>query len=180
MKKWLDRVYNFATLYKKEIQKNAENEAIKITYYETVKKVDNYYQNIKLNLVVSSLMEFINKCYKVEKKAIRTDYFLGFLKLLNPLAPHISEELWSYFEKKPISEHNWPSVEKMTSLPNSSLNIVIQVNGKKKAVILGDKAKDQNFLVEVAKNHPKVKEILVGKKITKTVFVKNKLINFVI
>jgi leucyl-tRNA synthetase len=57
------------------------------------KKTTEYYQNIKLNLVVSSLMTFINKCYKVEINYILANYFLGFLKILSPLAPHISEEM---------------------------------------------------------------------------------------
>jgi len=58
-----------------------------------VNKTTEYYQNIKLNLVVSSLMTFINQCYKVEAKCIPTNYFLGFLKILSPLAPHLSEEM---------------------------------------------------------------------------------------
>ena len=129
--------------------------------------------------MVSSLMEFINKCYKVEEKAMRTEYFLGFLKLLNPLAPHLSEELWSYFQKKSINESSWPVVEKMVNIPTAPLNIIVQINGKKKAVISIDK-KNQNSLVMVAKNHSKIKELLAGKKIVKTVFLENKLINFVI
>jgi leucyl-tRNA synthetase len=56
-----------------------------------VKKVSDYYQNFKLNLVVSSLMTFINECYKAN--SIPIDYALTFCQLLNPLAPHISEEL---------------------------------------------------------------------------------------
>jgi leucyl-tRNA synthetase len=64
--------------------------------------VNGYYQNFKLNLVVSSLMEFINKCYKAEKKAMKTDYFINFLKLLNPLAPHLTEELGSHLQKKKL------------------------------------------------------------------------------
>nr|CAG8682602.1 9723_t:CDS:2 [Entrophospora candida] len=62
-------------------------------YYEMVIKVNIYYEKIKLNLVVSSLMVFINECYKVGIKGMPTECFLGFLKLLSPLAPHISEEM---------------------------------------------------------------------------------------
>jgi len=64
-----------------------------MAYSEMVVKVNDYYEKVKLNLVVSSLMEFINKCYQTKVKVVPLDCFLGFLKLLNPLAPHISEEM---------------------------------------------------------------------------------------
>ncbi|MEG7979223.1 MAG: class I tRNA ligase family protein [Mollicutes bacterium UO1] len=101
----MDRVHNLFTLHRGKFtinSKNNENKQLKIYYHKTVKKVSDYYQNFKFNLVVSSLMTFINECYKTN--SIPIDYALTFCQLLNPLAPHISEELSSYFQKKPISE----------------------------------------------------------------------------
>ncbi|CAJ0748948.1 16721_t:CDS:10 [Entrophospora sp. SA101] len=86
-----DRVYNLFTLHREKFTTNSENSELTTYYQETLKKVSDYYQNIKLNLVVSSLMTFINECYKVN--SIPVDYALTFCQLLNPLAPHISEEL---------------------------------------------------------------------------------------
>jgi len=147
-----------------------------------VKKVDNYYQNTKLNLVVSSLMIFINKCYKVEAKFMRTEYFLGFLKLLSPLAPHLSEELWNHFhQEKSISKSEWPQIKE--DWPNTRLtqiNIAVQINGQKKVVISVSPGKNQKEIEELAQNDPKIKKILIGQKIIKIVYIANKLINFVI
>ncbi|CAJ0925021.1 7382_t:CDS:2 [Entrophospora sp. SA101] len=86
-----NRVYNLFTLHREKFTTNSENSELTTYYQETLKKVSDYYQNIKLNLVVSSLMTFINECYKVN--SIPVDYALTFCQLLNPLAPHISEEL---------------------------------------------------------------------------------------
>ncbi|CAI2186296.1 1270_t:CDS:2 [Funneliformis geosporum] len=69
------------------------NEEIEKAHAEVVIKVSAYYEKVKLNLVVSSLMEFINKCYQAKKKVMSLEHFLDFLKLLNPLAPHITEEM---------------------------------------------------------------------------------------
>src|SRR5437879_9649366 len=76
-KKWLDRVYNLFTLHRGKFTTNSANSAdkqLKICYQKTVKKVSDYYQSFKLNLVVSSLMTFINECYK--SNAIPIDYAL--------------------------------------------------------------------------------------------------------
>jgi len=89
----LDRVYNFFVLYREAALTGIQNKEIETAYYEMIEKVNIYYESIKLNLVVSSLMEFINKCYKAQTKVMPTECFLNFLKLLSPLAPHISEEM---------------------------------------------------------------------------------------
>lgn len=178
MKKWLDRVYNLFTLHRKKFTINSENSELKIYYQKTVKKVSDYCQNFKFNLVVSSLMTFINECYKAN--SIPIDYALTFCQLLNPLAPHISEELWSYFQEKPISESSWPQVEELSNYFSVQLNIVVQVNGQKKSVISVSQEKNQQEIEAIAKNDPKISKILAGKEISKVIFIKNKLINFVI
>jgi len=185
MKKWLDRVYIFFIRYREAALTDIRNEEIEMAYNEMITKVNVYYESIKLNLVVSSLMEFINKCYKAQTKIMPTECFLGFLKLLNPLAPHISEEMWSYFgefkdKKRSISESNWPQVKKVVIISPSQMNLIVQVNGQKKAIILVNKDTSQQEVEKLAKIDPKINEILSEKEIIRTIFIKNKLINFVI
>ena len=127
--------------------------------------------------MVSSLMTFINECYKA--KSIPINYALTFCQLLNPLAPHLSEELWSYFQEKPISASIWPPVEELSTL-SSQINIVVQINGQKKAVISLSQEKSQSEIEAMAKNEPKISKMLGEQRITKIIFIKNKLINFVI
>src|SRR4051794_24257997 len=80
MKKWLDRVYNFFLDYREAVFTGIPNQGIETACQEMVIKSTEHYKNIKLNLVVSSLMTFINKCYKSESKVVPLDCFLGFLK----------------------------------------------------------------------------------------------------
>ncbi|CAG8444274.1 16920_t:CDS:2 [Cetraspora pellucida] len=87
----IDQTANFNT--DGAVLTNVRNKEIEAAHYEMVNKVNTCYENIKLNLVVASLMEFINKCYQVEIKVMPTGCFLDFLKLLSPLAPHIAEEM---------------------------------------------------------------------------------------
>ena len=186
MKKWLNRVYNFFFLYREAVLTDIQNKEIENAYYEMVIKVNAYYENItKLNLIVSSLMEFINRCYKAQTKVMPTECFKGFLKFLSPLAPHISEEMWSYFgefkdKKKSISESGWPQIKKTSLTSPSQINIIVQVNGQKRKVILANKDLNQKELEKLAKNDPEMKKILENQVIIRVVFIKNKLINFVI
>jgi leucyl-tRNA synthetase len=184
MKKWLDRVYNFSLIYQKEILANVENEEIKECYYETVNKVNDYYKNIKLNLVVSSLMKFINKCYEVQNKSMKTEYFLGFLQMLNPLAPHITEEMWSFFEEKnnSIAYSRWPQLNNSSTIGSSKVNLILQINGKTKLIISVNKDEEQEEIEKLVKENPIIitNKLLLEKEIKKIIFVKNKLINFVI
>ncbi|MCE8164160.1 MAG: class I tRNA ligase family protein, partial [Candidatus Moeniiplasma glomeromycotorum] len=178
MKKWLDRVYNFFLNYREAILADIDNSEIEKAYSKMVKEVSIYYQQGKLNVIVACLMVFINQCYKAEVKSMRTEYFLGFLKLLSPLAPHISEEMWNYFEKVSISKSSWPQV-KENLLDTSQVKMAIQINGQKKTIILADKDMSQQEIEKLAKNDPKINEILAGKKVKRIIFLKNKLINFV-
>jgi leucyl-tRNA synthetase len=93
MKKWLDRVYRLFTEQREKFVSHADNTPPEITtsYQKMREKTNNYYHKTKLNLVVSSLMTFVNDCYKTAN--IPLAYGLAFLQLLNPLAPHITEEI---------------------------------------------------------------------------------------
>ncbi|CAH1756025.1 2047_t:CDS:2 [Entrophospora sp. SA101] len=70
-------------------------------YQEILTKTTEYYQNLKFNLIIPQLMIFMNKCYQSE--TIPRQYALNFLQLLNPLAPHLTEEIWSYFQKTSLA-----------------------------------------------------------------------------
>jgi leucyl-tRNA synthetase len=93
MKKWLDRVYNLFIQNRKKFT-NAENFkdiANDIFFSEKIVLIDSYYRSEKLNLVVSSLMSYLNHCHIID--SIPLKYGLIFLQMLNPIAPHITEEI---------------------------------------------------------------------------------------
>ena len=124
-------------------------------------------------------MTFFNKCYKVSAKFMPLDCFLGFLKILNPLAPHISEEMWSYFKEESIAYSDWPQLKNLQIASSQQINIVVQINGQKKLIILVNRDENQEEIEKIVKNDPKIKKFLGEQKITKIIFIKDKIINFV-
>jgi len=180
MKKWLDRIYNFVIKYHNLIINNAKNEEIEEYHFLMIKEINIYYENIKPNLVISSLMKFTNKLYEKKEKKINKEFFLNFLIFLNPLAPHLSEELWFKFEKKSISEYKniWPDQKKYFINKKKPKKIIIQINGKKKKIIFLEKKINKEKIQEVAKKN--IKKFLNNKKISKIIFIKEKIINFII
>jgi leucyl-tRNA synthetase len=177
MKKWINRVYSlFVDYQSKFVYDEYINKDFDSYFQKMVVEVTGYYHDLKLNLVVAKLMSFINKCYLSTK--ISVHHGKVFLQLLNPLAPHVSEELWNLFEKKSISFSNWPELKYSKS---ESISIVVQINGKKKDVISGIlmNCGEKEFLKIIENNH-KISSSISNKKIKKTIFIKNKLINLIL
>jgi len=180
MKKWLNRVYVFFGKCQETKFANVENETIKAAYYQMLSKVSIYYQEIKLNLIIPCLMTFINECYKHHVKFMKLVYLKNFLKFLYPLTPHIAEEIWSYFEKESITYSSWPEIIKTEKIIKKTVNLVVQINGKKKEIIITTLNKSKEEVITETYRNNKLKTYLENKKISKIIFVKNKLINFVI
>lgn len=178
MRKWLNRVYALFTKFNYKFTSDLKsNDDLDILFQNTVLEVTNNYNDLKLNLIVARLMEFINKCYSSSR--IPLLYGKEFLKLLNPIAPHITEEIWSSFEDYSISFSNWPVINNEFQY-KSKFTIVVQVDGKKKCLLEFDHSFDkEEKILEVAKNNNKVFDYLISREIVKTIFIKNKLINFV-
>jgi leucyl-tRNA synthetase len=95
------------------------------------------------------------------------------------LAPHITEEIASFFQEKTLAESDWPTGEFWPNSLSQDVNIVVQINGQKKTVILLPRGKNEAEITELVKNNEKVKKILLRKQITRTIIIKDKLINFV-
>ena len=105
-KRFLDRVWR---LYQEEDKiKDSDNKSLEKIYHQTVKKVTSDYETLNFNTAISSMMIFINAVYK--EKVFPREYALNFLKLLNPVAPHITEELWSLMgNNDTIAYEKWPT-----------------------------------------------------------------------
>ena len=184
MKKWLNRVYN---LFQKveEYKKNGGvfNHEIKLFsfYKRMVSEVINFYQEKKFNLVISSLMTFINICYLSSIDTILVSFLLTFCQLLSPIAPHFSEELWRFWRNDYISGSVLDKTLLVADFSSYSReNLVIQVNGKKKAVVQFLRGIDFNDVKQVLRIYPQLKIFLENSKIIRTILVGDKLVNFVI
>ena len=174
-KKFLDKVWRLYAESNK-IQ-NKENTSLEKAYNYTVKKVSNDYETMNYNTAISQMMIFINTVNK--ENVFPKEYAEGFLKLLNPVAPHITEELWNTVlgHSNTIAYEKWPTYDESKTI-NDTFNLPIQVNGKLRNSI------DIEFDLpeeEVKKLvHEKMDEYLKDKNIVKEIYVKNRIYNIVV
>ena len=123
------------------------------------------------------MMIFINTVYKT--KIFPKEYAEGFLKLLNPIAPHITEELWNtvLHHEGSIAYETWPTYDENKTLEDK-IELPIQINGKLKATIKIDLDSEQDDIKHLV--HETVQHLLDGKTIVKEIYVKNKIYNIVV
>ena len=173
-KKFLDRVWR---LYVESGKiKNTSNKNLEKDYHFTVKKVTNDYETMNFNTAISQMMIFINNVNKEE--IFPLEYAEGFLKLLNPIAPHITEELWSILgHDNTISYEKWPTYDEAKTI-DDEITLPIQFNGKLKATIQIPLDEDESVIKQ--KVHEAIDSKLDGKTIVKEIYVKNKIYNIVV
>ena len=174
-KKFLDRVWR---LYKESGKlQDKENKNLEKAYHYTVKKVTNDYETMNFNTAISQMMIFINAVNKED--IFPKEYAIGFLKLLNPVAPHITEELWatSLGNTNTISYEKWPEFDESKTL-NDEITLPIQINGKLKATIKILSNEDESSIKN--KVHEAIESKLDNKNIVKEIYVKNKIYNIVV
>ena len=124
------------------------------------------------------MMKFLNEA---EEKQITKEQFETLIKLLSPFAPHITEELWREVlgHKTSIHVEKWPKHNpKLTE--EDFVNLVIQVNGKTRDIIKVSKNLSEKETKDYAMSSKKIHKYLEGKEVEKTIYVKNKMVNFVI
>ena len=173
-KKFLDRVWR---LYQEDKIKDEENKELEYIYHYTVKKVSEDYESLNFNTAISQMMIFINAVYKAN--VFPYEYALGFLKLLNPIAPHMSEELNEILgNKEIIATSEWPKYDE-SKLAISTIEMAVQVNGKLRGTIKVNKDEDDEVVKTIAFELETVKNSVSGKEIKKVIVVKNRIVNIV-
>ena len=175
-KRFLDRVWR---LYTEEDKiKDEENKNLEKIYHQTVKKVTNDYETLNFNTAISGMMIFINAVYKED--IFPKEYALGFVKLLNPVAPYITEELWEKLgHDKSIANESWPTYDE-DKTKESNKTIGVQVNGKLRGEITISVDEDEESIKEKALTNENVKKHTDGKEIVKTIVIKGKIVNIVV
>ena len=173
-KKFLDRVWRLYT--ESEKIQDKENKNLERDYHYTVKKVTNDYETMNFNTAISQMMIFINNVYKED--IFPKEYAEEFLKLLNPVAPHITEELWNMLgHNNTIAYEKWPTYDESKTVSNQ-ITLPIQFNGKLKGTINISVDEDENSVKQ--KVHEAIDSKLEGKTIVKEIYVKNKIYNIVV
>jgi len=173
-RRFLDRIYRLYTEIEKE---DAENKNLEKVYNQTVKKVTEDYESLNFNTAISQMMVFINAVYKEDK--FPREYKEGFLKLLNPIAPHITEELWNLLgHNETITYEKWPDYDESKMIDNE-ITIAVQVNGKVRGTITIEKDETEESVKEKATTEENVKRHLENLNIVKIIVVPNKIVNII-
>lgn len=174
-KKFLDKIWRLY-IESGKLQ-NVENKNLERDYHYTVKKVTKDYENMDFNTAISQMMIFINSVNKED--IFPVEYAEGFLKLLNPIAPHITEELWNIAlgHNNTISYEKWPEYDEAKTI-NNEITLPIQFNGKLKATVMISLDEDEASVKD--KVHEVIDSKLDGKTIVKEIYVKNKIYNIVV
>ena len=176
-KKFLDRVWR---LYVEDNKiKDEANKNLEKIYHQTVKKVTEDYETLNFNTAISQMMIFINAVYKEE--VFPMEYAREFIKLLNPIAPHITEEIWEQVFKKEntISYETWPTYDE-TKIVDETFFLIVQVNGKVRGKLEVSSNTTEEEMKQLAKEIPNVKTFTEGKEIVKEIVVPKKLVNIVV
>ena len=175
--RFLKRVWNlFETP-----NKIAETGSFELTklMHKTVKGVTDDMERMSYNTAIAKLMEYVNAVYKSAEPVSKND-MKTFVLLLAPQAPHIAEELWQRLgATESIAYAPWPvHDEEMTK--TDTIDIVVQVMGKKRALITVPAEADKETVLKTAKENENVQAFINGKTIVKEIYVPNRLVNFVV
>ena len=174
-KRFLDRVWALAETVEEGSEYSNKLEA---SFHKTIKKVSEDIETLKMNTAIASLMALLNDISSVGK--INKAEFKTFLILLNPFAPHITEELWTQLGYEGMLHNTeWPTHDDAKCV-ESTIEIVAQVNGKIKARINIAADISSDDAIALAKADSSVAAELAGKTIVKELYVPKKLVNIVV
>ena len=175
-KKFIDRVWRLFMESGKVVDKPNKN--LEKAYNYTVKKVTNDYETMNFNTAISQMMIFVNLANKEE--VLPLEYAEGFLKLLNPVAPHITEELWSEMgHTETITYSTWPTFDEAKT-QEDTISLPVQINGKLRANVEIEKDEDQESVKQKVHNNDKIQAQIEEKQIVKEIYVQNRIYNIVI
>ncbi|MGL5972873.1 MAG: leucine--tRNA ligase [Oscillospiraceae bacterium] len=174
--RFLDKVYGLKDIL---VDGNLFSEELEVSFNKTIKKVSEDIETLKFNTAIASLMTLLNDVYN--NKKINKHELKVFLILLNPFAPHLSEEIWQIEidDKKTITEISWPKYDESKCI-DSTIEIAVQVNGKVKETLLINLNEDKNSVLSKSKMLNKIKLEIENNTIIKEIYVPNKIVNIVI
>lgn len=180
-RRFLDRIWRLfvteeGTLSPKVSDTSSDN--MEKAYHQTVKKVTEDYEAMHYNTAISQMMVFINEGYKAEK--ISKEYVEGFIKLISPIVPHISEELWSILgHEGSVAYESWPTFDE-SKLVDNEVEIPVQIKGKVRAKLVVSKDATKDELEALALASEQVQQWIDGNEVKKIIAIPGKMVNIVI
>jgi len=178
VRRFLERVWSSHKLQVAGYKKKESKDLIERELHKLIKKVSEDIESFGFNTSVAQFMIFVNLVQKTGE--VSKEHFAIFLKVLNPFAPHITNELWEKLgNKNLIEKEKWPKYSEKL-LVEDRVVYVVQVNNKVRGNITVNVGVGEDSVASLAKKDQKVAKYLAGGKIVKQIFVSGKLINFVV
>ena len=174
-RKYLERVFNLIDLvedgddYSKELE---------VSINQTIKKVSDDFENLKFNTAIAALMSLLNEMRALGK--ITKADFKTYITLLNPVAPHLTEELWQMagFDGE-LNQTSWPKYDE-SKLSFDTIDLPVQVNGKVRGKITISKTASKEEALDLAAKENNVNSYIEGKEFRKVIYVPGKILNLVV
>lgn len=174
-RKFLERVWNISSLVNRE---KGYSKELETAVHKSIKKVGQDFESLKFNTAIAQLMTLLNDFNK--KGSITEDEFKTFLILLNPVAPHITEELWqSKNYEGTISDADWPKYEEEKTI-DEEIDLPIQVNGKLRGTVRVSVDASEDEIMDLVHEEESVLKHLEGKNIIKKIYIQGKIFNIVV
>jgi leucyl-tRNA synthetase len=174
-KRFLDRVWN---LMPSVVEQEGYSSELEVIIHQTIKKVTYDYENLKANTAIAQLMTLVNEYYRHEQ--ITSDEFKILLLLLNPVAPHITEELWETMGyDNHVSDQSWPKYEEEKT-KEDVIELAVQINGKVRDKIAVQRNAGIEEIEQLARASERIQELAQGKVIVKVIVIPDRLVNIVV
>ena len=173
--KFLERVWNLQSIVNDEEGYSADLEK---NINKAIKKVGEDFERMKFNTAIATMMSLVNDFSK--KGSVTKGEYKTLITLLNPVAPHMTEELWLiYGNGELLSLQPWPKYDEGKTV-DDEIEIVVQINGKIKDKLMIPAGLDKDGTQEAAMNTEKIKGLIEGKNVVKVIAVPGKLVNIVV
>ncbi|MFU0828325.1 MAG: Leucine--tRNA ligase [Lachnoclostridium sp.] len=174
-RRFLERVWKLQDML---VDGDEYSKALEIKMHQTIKKVSLDYENMKFNTAIAAMMSLVNEFYRVG--SVTRGEFKTLLILLNPVAPHITEELWQLagWEGR-IYQASWPVYDEEKTIENT-VEIAVQINGKVKGNLSISLDEKQEEVEAKAKELEPIKAAINGKTIVRVIYVPGRILNIVV
>ena len=174
-KRFIDRVWGMLDILTDGDSYSPELES---AMHKVVKKVSSDIENMKYNTAIAAMMSLVNDIYA--KGSVNRAELKTFITLLNPFAPHITEEMWQVMGLDGmLNQTEWPTYDESKCVDNE-IEIAVQINGKVRDRLVISADADSNEVIAAAKSLDKIAEAVSGMQIIKELYVKGRLVNIVV
>ena len=175
-RRFVERYWNLQDILVKD---GGIRASLETPFHKTIKKVGEDIENLKFNTAIAALMSLINDIY--DSGSITPEELKVFTILLNPFAPHVTEEVWSLNKlgEEMVCQQQWPAYDE-NKCKDETIEIVVQVNGKVRGKLSMPADVAKNAAVAAAKADEKICVAIGGKTILKEIYVPGKLVNLVV